>query len=118
MFCILQDEQNSIKISLQFLNSYQNFNNATVRGSYKNSLPSVKTNFCCEIKKAQQNFDRILLYSALFKRPSFVFRSIDQNSVKMVLFSLISKQNITATKETAISSALIIQAKFLRSSLI
>ena len=118
IFCILQDEQNSVKILLQFSNSNQNFNNITGRESYKNSILSVETNFCCEIKKVQQNFDRILLYSAPFKGPSFVFRLINQNSIKMLLVSLISKQNITATKETAIRSTPIIQAKFLKSSLI
>jgi hypothetical protein len=64
----------------------------------------------------QQNFDKTLLYLAPFKGRSFVFRLIDLNSVKMLIVSLISKQNITATEETAIRSTPIIQAKFLRSS--
>jgi hypothetical protein len=87
-----------------------------VRESYKSSILSIETNFCCEIKKAQQNFDKILSYSASFNGPSFVFRLIDQNAVKMLFVSLISKQNIIAMKETAIRSTPIIQAKFLRSS--
>jgi hypothetical protein len=103
---------------LQFLNSNQNFNNAMVRESYKNNALSVETNFCCKIKKAQQNFDRILLYSAPLKRPSLVFYLINQNSVKTLLVSLIFKQIIIATKKTAVRRTSIVQTKFSRSSLI
>jgi hypothetical protein len=118
IFCLLQDEQNSLEILLQFLNSNHNFNNVMGRESYKSSAVSVETNFCWEIKKAQQNFDRILLYSAPFKWPSFVFRLINQKSVKILLTSLIAKHNITTTNETAVRSTPIIQAKFLINSLI
>ncbi len=118
LFCILQDEQSSVKILLQFSNYHQNIINTTVRESYKKRALSVKTNFCQKIKKIQQDFHRMLLYSALFKGISFVFCSIDQNSIKTLLASLISKQNITATMETTIRSTSIIQAKFLGSSLI
>jgi len=84
----------------------------------RTALFLLKQSSAAKFEKTQQNFDRILLYSAPFKGSSIVFRSINQNSVQMLRVSLISKQNITDIKETAIRSTSIIQAIFLRRSLI
>jgi hypothetical protein len=68
-----------------------------------------------KLKKVHQKFDRILLYSVPYPMNHLLFSTW---SIKMLLVSLISKQNTTSTKEIVIRSTLIIQAKFLGSFLI